>query len=203
VNGGLVQGVEPSSSSRNRGRRRSQGQNRRRQGWVAQWQLPPRSKPEARMGATAAHEGRAVALLAARRALVPRLGVSLANAKWHLSMEDAPGCRSPHPSHGAERSSLGRSRSGGPTRRRGAKAHRKPQREMRHGCRRLALSVARGTRRPARCLSPNKVDAAHLRGDRVDVTTPSPGHAAGPKTCCSGRGESLGDAPGTNEYGCS
>lgn len=46
---------------------------------------------QARMGATSAHEGGLFGSLAARRALVPRWGASLADAKWLLSREGALG----------------------------------------------------------------------------------------------------------------
>jgi hypothetical protein len=76
VNGDLVQGVEPSPPSRNRGRRRSRGQNRRRSDRVDVWRLPPRRDSKARRGATAVHEGEAFASFAAWGALVPTQGES-------------------------------------------------------------------------------------------------------------------------------
>jgi hypothetical protein len=61
VNGGLVQGVEPSSPSRNRGRRRSRGRNRRRESRSGPWRLPHRKRLQARKGATFVHEGELLA----------------------------------------------------------------------------------------------------------------------------------------------
>lgn len=124
MNGGLVQGVEPSSPSRNRGRRRSRGRNRRREDHVARGGCHRVARSQARRGATTAHEGEALASLAARRALVPRRGASFADAKWPLSMEGAQGRRSHHRSRGGGGGGLGSSRPGGPTRRRG---HRPPK----------------------------------------------------------------------------
>jgi hypothetical protein len=124
VNGDLVQGVEPSSPPRNRGRRRSRGRNRRREDRTDAWRLPPRFVSQVRMGATPAHEGKANASLAARRALVPRQGESPADAKWPLPTEGALGRRSHCRSRGGGGSGLGSSRLGGLTRRRG---HRPPK----------------------------------------------------------------------------
>lgn len=88
------------------------------------WQLPPRLSSQARMGATAAHEGEAFASLAAWWASVPRWGASPVDAKWPLSMEGALDRESHHRSRGGGGSDLGNSRPGGPTRRRG---HRPPK----------------------------------------------------------------------------
>jgi hypothetical protein len=76
------------------------------------------------MSATPAHEGEVLASLAARRARVPRWGVSPVDAKWPLSMEDAQDRESHRRSRGGGGSGLGSSRPGGPTRRRG---HRPPK----------------------------------------------------------------------------
>jgi hypothetical protein len=79
---------------------------------------------QARIGATAVHEGGAFASFAAWRALVPRQGESPADAKWPLSMEGALGRRSHCRSRDGGERGLGSSRPGGPTRRRG---HRPPK----------------------------------------------------------------------------
>jgi len=124
VNGGLVQGVEPSSPPRNRGAEAEPRAKQASRGSGRAWQLPPRLSSQARRGVTAAHEGKALALLAARRASVPRWGVSPVDAKWPRSMEGAPDRESHLRSRGDGRSGLGSSRPGGPTRRRG---HRPPK----------------------------------------------------------------------------
>lgn len=54
------------------------------------WQLPRRLRLQARRGVTSAHEGKALALFAARWALLPRRSASLAHAKWPLSIEGVP-----------------------------------------------------------------------------------------------------------------
>jgi len=71
-----------------------------------------------RADSTAAHEGGAIALLAARWELVPRRNASSANAKRPLSMEDVPDRGSRCWSRNSGRYGLGGFCPGGPTRRR-------------------------------------------------------------------------------------
>jgi len=205
VNGGLVQGVEPSSPPRNRGRRRSRGRNRRREVRVVRGGCHRGERSQARSGVTRAHEGEAVASLAAREALGPRQRASAADAKWPLSMEGAHGRGKPLP---VTRGWWKRSRQLSPGR-----AHAKawtPPTENRSersdtGVRGRPHRPRGEQHAPPRCKeAPHGVDAARRSegNEKGHVMAPFPGHVVGPKTRRSARRASAGDAPGTPEYGC-
>jgi hypothetical protein len=202
VNGDLVQGVEPSLPPRNRGRRRSRGRNRRRGDRTDVWRLPPRSDSQVRMGATAVHEGKAHALLAARRAPVPRRGESLTDAKWPLSMKRRSGLTKPL--------SVTRRWGKRPRQLSPGRAHAKawtPPPENRSGRRDRSVKG-----RPHRPRGEEHAQHGHGNPERGGCGSPkrrngsrdgppSPAMRRVPKPVVSTRRASAEDAPGASEYG--
>jgi hypothetical protein len=134
------------------------------------------------MGATPVHEGKAHALLAARRAPVPRRGESLANAKWPLSMRRRSGLTKPL--------SVTRRWGKRPRHLSPGRAHAKawtPPPKTGAGDATGASEVGRigraGKNTPSTVTeTPNGVDAARQSEGTGHVMASFPGHAAGPKT---------------------
>jgi hypothetical protein len=122
------------------------------------------------MGATSVHEGSGFPRLAARRAFVPRWGVSPADAKWPLSMEGALGRRSHHRSRGL----VGEAALAAP-------ARESPREGVDTGSKETGVGDATGASEVIRigCAGSNKPYAVTQARERVDAVHRSGGNQAG------------------------
>lgn len=171
-------------------------------GRAGTWRLPPPFQPQARMGATSAQEGEALASLAARWALVPRQGASPADAKWPRSIEGVSGRRNQHWSRGCWRKRPRQlSHREDPAK---AGVQRKPEAREATGTSEVGRTGGSGNNTPRTLQEPERACDLPKRRIEGDVITllPRP----------RGRSQNLslpppaqaeGTAPGTNEYGCS